>query len=649
MMYLARGFALLVQHHELCQAVFDLAPSLREDVPLASLSILMRIIGTQQVDGSWDGVCEVTSYAILALSSLEKLPWIRQLDTGRIVAGMALGKAFLNSNRDAWAKGRHLWIEKVTYSSPVLSEAYCLAAAAVPLPATVYPQPGASKPQAVVSVNKKVMMGMRMAGGLIARTPLFSKTDPWSLRVAEMQAYFSMQALQRRQVDVFPRTAKGKDKYLFIIPLALTASALEAGGGPGAVSHSVLYEMMVLSVLNFHADEYMEGVVEKHFEGRLDSVRAVVWELFAEIQLEPSSIAEGGVAAAVNGHNGSSAREQARGDSQPTIADVKTVLGRFVRRILHHPAVLSSPTSLQTRLAFELQTFLLAHITHAEDNHRLRAQLNQAQATIHNGNGNGLTNGHANGNSNGNTNGSLNGHSNGSSNGHANGSGHSDGNGHTNGNATPTPSATSTTPTYHNPGRTFYHWVRSTSADHTSCPFSFVFFDCLIHAAASPQTTTPTPTLFTTSTRTAYLTESAARHLASLCRMYNDAGSLARDADERALNSLNFPEFTSTSTPTPTTQGHKRKRDHTNEKDGSEDGVKGPKDELLWLASYERRGLETATELLEAELELGGDGNAKNARRLVGALRLFVRVTDLYGQIYVLRDVGTRTRTGGSE
>jgi hypothetical protein len=273
--------------------------------------------------------------------------------------------------------------------------------------------------------------------------------------------------------------------------------------------------------------------------------------------------------------------------------EVKAVLGRFVTRILHHPAVLSSPPSLHTRLSFELQTFLLAHIQHAEDNHRLRAQWDQASNP-----NNGITNGNGNGNSNVN-------------------------NGTANTPSTPNPPPQQQQ--YHNPGRTFYHWVRSTSADHTSCPFSFIFYNCLVHAASSNKKTAAT--LFTLSARAAYLAEDACRHLASLCRMYNDAGSAARDADERALNSVNFPEFFLTS-PQQQQQGQKGQK---------KCGDVNPKEELLWIADYERRGLETAIELLEEEV--GGSHGG-----LVGALRLFVRVTDLYGQIYVLQDVGTRTR-----
>lgn len=317
---------------------------------------------------------------------------------------------------------------------------------------------------------------------------------------------------------------------------------------------------------------------DNYYGDRLDAIRSIVRQIFTEIQSRPDNIEE---------TNGDSSHEQTREDSQPTITDVEAVLGRFVRRILHHPAVLSSPASLQARLAFELQTFLLAHITHAEDSHRFRAQCGQAPAPS-NGNGNG--NGKASANGHGNT---------------TNNPRHS----------TPPPPLQ-----YRDPGRTFYHWVRSTSADHTSCPFSFVFFNGLVHAASKDKTTTTTTTtVLTASARAAYLAEDACRHLASLCRMYNDA-------DEHALNSLNFPDFSSSSSFFPSGPGRKARHGG---------GGRSPTDELLRIADHERRGLETALELLEEEV---GDPG------LIGALRLFVRVTDLYGQIYVLQDVGKRTR-----
>ncbi|KAK9412989.1 putative BcDTC1, similar to diterpene cyclase [Seiridium unicorne] len=123
----------------------------------------------------------------------------------------------------------------------------------------------------------KLSIGMRKTGSLLAGTPLIRDTEPGIIELVELQACFALQALQRQPPDIFPRTAKGKDKYIFIIPLALLRCAEVHGC---SISFSLLYEMMVLSILNFHADEYMEGVIEKHFSTDLDVIRGLVGQLF---------------------------------------------------------------------------------------------------------------------------------------------------------------------------------------------------------------------------------------------------------------------------------------------------------------------------------------------------------------------------------
>ncbi|KAI0883796.1 uncharacterized protein GGS22DRAFT_180426 [Annulohypoxylon maeteangense] len=550
-------------------------------ISMISLHILMRILRTQRKDGSWGGICEVTAYGVLALSSLVKLPFVQQLEKGKMIAALALGKSFLHTNRSEWGKGHYLWTEKVTYSSGVLSEAYCLSAL-VTLPLTVQPEKPTSSRCPEFLIVDKLLLGMRKCSNLLARTPLLSKVEPYLLRVCEIQASFAIQALQRQPPNIFPRTAKGKDKYMFIIPLALLICAQLDGC---QASPLVLYEMMVLSILNFHADEYMEGIVERYFKGNLDVIRNIVRQVVTKNGPYPHD-------GATNSHSGVNAISQApngfqvsngnhetettesnqlhgQEDGSPSIEGVRTVLRRFTAQILQHPAVLSSPETLQGQLAFELQTFLLAHITHAEDNHRLSAQWCSKHT-------NGL---------------------------------------YTQGNRNENSRRTSRLQ-YRKPGRSFYHWVRSTSADHTSCPFSFIFFNCLVYAA-SPQVSQAHGGILA-SARTAYLAEDTCRHLASLCRMYNDLGSVRRDAEEASLNSVNFPEFFFHAGKTMNTP---RKHDTA-------------KAELLWIAEYERRGLDMAMKLLEEEL--GGS-------ELVEALRLFINVTDLYGQIYVLEDVGTRT------
>ena len=78
-------------------------------------------------------------------------------------------------------------------------------------------------------------------------------------------------------------------------------------------------------------------------------------------------------------------------------------------------------------------------------------------------------------------------------------------------------------------------WVRGTSVDHTSCPYAFAFFACLI----APE---PGYVCFAT-LRQSYPAQDAYKHLTTTCRQYNDHGSVARDRAEKNANSGNFPEF----------------------------------------------------------------------------------------------------------
>ncbi|OTA91600.1 hypothetical protein M434DRAFT_397117 [Hypoxylon sp. CO27-5] len=168
------------------------------------------------------------------------------------------------------------------------------------------------------------------------------------------------------------------------------------------------------------------------------------------------------------------------------------------------------------------------------------------------------------------------------------------------------------------PERSFYNWVRGTSADHTSCPFAFMFFNYLVDSD-----------LFTYA-KTAYVTEDLCRHLASLCRIYNDCAGMVRDREEGNLNSSHFPVF-------------HRHRDSNGQVLGNlgvlgeTEQQQGIRSKLLWVAEYERRGLNAALAELENELVDSG-----NNREVIDAMKLFIDVTDLYGQVYLIKDMTPR-------
>ncbi|KAB8291055.1 hypothetical protein EYC80_009744 [Monilinia laxa] len=222
--------------------------------------------------------------------------------------------------------------------------------------------------------------------------------------------------------------------------------------------------------------------------------------------------------------------------------ETNRVLEAFVAHILHHPQVLKAHHSLRSWLKYELETFLLAHVTHIEDCYNLSSGMSPVF-------------------------------------------------------------------TLRAPRSTYYNWVSTTGADHTSCTYSFVFYLCL----ATQPGENPT-----TSAHQRFLLEDACHSLATICRQYNDFGSVARDRQEENLNSINFPEFD---------DGIEIVDEHD-----SEETEGHRKQDLLAIAKYKRRILDSILQDLEEFLN----------PNLMSKLKLFVDVTDLYGQIYVARDIGIR-------
>ncbi|CAN8100051.1 unnamed protein product [Discula destructiva] len=516
MMLVSEAFALLynkASHSEgLMQAVLQDDIKLGEQIPLVTLQILMKILESQQADGSWNGVCELTANAVLALSSLAGLPWIQNLNSNKLTASLRSGKAYLGSHRTEWTRGRYLWVEKVTYASNLLSEAYCVAASHLP-DSKMKNDDG--REELVQTSNgfllpPKLLYGMSKSAQLFSLTPLFADMDADMMRIAECQAAYALGRLQRQHLQIFPRKGMAEDKYLMVIPLSWTACSVRLGG---PASFYVNSEMILISMLMFQADEFMEDAVGQ-FKGDTEHIRTMIRELCWE--------ASNGTA-----DNGETECQILREQQDTDLnTNIRAPLARFIKHILHHPSVTRASGTLQKRLAIELDTFLQAHITQLEDSRCLEKD----QAT---------------------------------------------------------------------PKRTYYNWVRSTSADHTSCPVAFVFYTCLLGSDILEKG------------KTAYVAEDLCRHLATMCRIYNDYGSLKRDRAEKNLSSADFPEIY-----------------------GQDDGV--VKHVLMWIAEYERRGLNMAMAELK---DLCGTDKA-----VLSALRLFIDVTDLFGQIYVQRDIASRMK-----
>ena len=551
MMLLAQAFSRLLTLWDR-EMLSSLSLDLVNEIPIVLMQIITRTLLSEELNGSWSQVPEVTAYAILTLVGASAVPWADSIRV-EVTAAVARAKSFLTTSHNHWQLPAYIWIEKVTYALPILSQAYCLAA--------MHSQPlsPAWSPRFKTATDVQPLAITKFSN-FFSKIPMFSHWhDSWTLKSLLIESRLFLPRLRAIRLNIFPREEMAEDRYLEYIPFTwVGCNALSKPVHP-----TILWEMMLVSMLNYQADEYMEAVVGLHFQHNLQLIRKLIDHLCL-----PTSVSSAEVNGSRNGQRSDSVDvdckkadgEGAEPQSQAkvTLTDIECVLARFTVYVLRHPKVLSSPASAQNHLRRELRTFLLAHVAQIEDNTRLSQQ----------------------------------------------------------------ELSTSKAVTFASPPTSYFAWVRSTSADHTSCPYAFAFFACLI----APE---PGKAPFA-SLRQKYLAEDACRHLATLCRQYNDYGSMARDRAEENLNSVNFPEF---GTDTMADRGDEsRALDATEDRKTADENER--KEQLMWLAQYERECLEVALGKLRGEV----------SEAVMNAVDLFVRVTDLYGQIYVARDIASRMK-----
>lgn len=505
-------------------------------VPLITLQILVRTLSAQSESGSWKGSAEITAYALLTLKDLSSLPWARIAMGSKVDESIDLGAKYLKTNESSWNEPSIIWVEKVMYGSSILAETYCLA--------SLNANPGnpgwGEKVSSLCKVPTTRLDGFcKFFSGL----PLFSQEPEWRIQASIVEGYVIAPALQRAalEVEILPQR---QGKYLEYIPFTWTLSNNAAGFG---LSTQVLFEMMLISILNFQVDKWFEEITEdRRLQGDFEALKLVIRhlsdgsakDLDIDIRLEGRDKRRKLPSGAFRSVTGSDLK-------MALLHDFDRTLSHFVGYVLGKVSATAPSASVWRRVQQELCTFLLAHVTQGEDNWRL-ARSDRKQHT----------------------------------------------------------------PQVITYGKTYYKWVHTTSADHTSCPYSFEFFRCLILSSVGDGVDC------FSGPRAQYLAQDVCSHLATMCRQYNDYGSIARDLEENNLNSVNFPEF----------HCDQLEVEHT---DGQpEDKARRT---LLEIANYERECLDLAMNRLRPEI-------TARARK---ALKVFVDVTDLYGQIYMVRDINS--------
>lgn len=544
---------------------------IKHQLPIALCRILSNILNEQRENGSWLGSVEITAYCVLTVSRCLSLPWTAKL-RDILVGRLSQGRSFIMSRQQECLGSDYLWVEKVTYGSPWLRKAYCSSALHAPFEQRVWCEKIIECFSLPEAENKKMRH-------LFSILPLFKSSPLVSIDLAFLEADRFSQRLKEERHIVFPRDVMPmtEDKYLEYIPVIWTTCNQI---GCHALSTDNLWSMLILSMLNYQIDEYMESVVV-HLEK--PSIQLLLSTIFDECQLRGdarrvhlskslSPLTPPKVhATSQNGYTPLESKSRKLINSLESIIEVLT---KYIRHVLDCPAVRRSPQSIQQELAVEIYNFLFAHIEHNFDNIRLREHRGLPKSKSSNFSMLDLSQ------------------------------------------------------------SSYFKWVHSVGADDTSCPFSFQFFACLI----SP----PGRRCFEGS-RARYVSQSLARHLATMCRQYNDFGSAVRDMDEGNLNSLDFPDF--------------RQRHEDGMIDGStaltNDGTFGingielsspvnpyppdaMKSELMGIAEFERACMELTLQNLK---------EAVGSPTTMKALQVFIDTTDVFGQVYAQKDIASRLQT----
>ncbi|KAI1359805.1 Copalyl diphosphate synthase [Xylaria arbuscula] len=482
----------------------------------------------QKTNGSWNDSIEETAYAVLILSEARRVCFFNDLRQP-LDDAIKRGVAFINSIEERPL--HYIWIEKVSYASRLLTDAYVLgalkASSSVPTgDATI----GASlwKSTSSSSLDKHVK--------LFSKAELFSAHPEWELTGSMIEAVLLKPLLLKRRLEVFQRQGMQEDKYFDLIPLFWTSPNNRARTFASA---TFLYEVSLLSMLTYQVDEFMEASAAPAFKDRMPELRDLIYSVLPEEQP-----AESNGTKEQNGHangNGTASAQE----------EVLATLKGFKKYCFENPLVKTASAADQKTLERELRTYLLAQVQQEEDSAKFRELKLSGK-----------------------------------------------------------PGAGSTS--------TFYSWARSTGADNVSGPFAWAFIGCLLSSTLTPG---GGKEVFPTAGEK-YVAADVYRHLATMARIYNDLGSIRRDQEEGALNSVNFPEFE------------------------SHESVESKKKVLHTLGEYEYNCLTLAFKQLEDLRTQGAEATkdlagARLSKRRMNIWSMFLDQVVLFDQIYVIKDLSS--------
>jgi hypothetical protein len=293
---------------------------IHDELPLVLFQALSRTLQRQRASGFWGKTDspEETAYSLLAIAALSSLPFIRPLDED-IQNAIHKGRAALESLTGAVSTAEYLWIEKVTYSSPILCETYILAA----LHATAQLEKHVFRHQPTEVMNmKKVNKFLPFYQKLLTIGAL----PAWRIRISLMEGCLFTPFLSKVRYQVFPARSTDNFEEKYWDNIRFTWCCVNSIDLTFA-SADFIVQWMTISYLNYQGDEYMEAIVGTRFSHNWEAVRAVIEDVFkpeaswADLKASNGAKRNGTL---TNGHNGNSVVGNGAADHATTNGEVAT-------------------------------------------------------------------------------------------------------------------------------------------------------------------------------------------------------------------------------------------------------------------------------------------------------------------------------------
>lgn len=322
---------------------------LRSKTAVCLYQACYRTLLDQDSNGSWNNSLEETAYGTIILSQATRLDLFRDFDE-QLRSAIRRAVIFMQSSNQSPPKPEHLWVEKVGYASPVLAEAYKLAALrASSIQTTSQTRVGSSLREDTSVVPK--------LANLLHRTPLFSGTPEWEIRASMIEGTLFRPIIRALRLSVFTRKGVEEDKYFDVIPLAWPSCNNRTRiFAPSCF----LFEGMMAALLNYQVDEFMEAVAGINYADDIPELRRMIDDVVASISKETlADTSNGGcpsngvdVTSKTNGHHTTTGIDDSKRQ------EVLIPLQKFVSRALKHPAILSASPWDRKNVTSELRIYL---------------------------------------------------------------------------------------------------------------------------------------------------------------------------------------------------------------------------------------------------------------------------------------------------